>query len=107
MHSGFWGVLRFFNCFALVQSTAAAFGSRAYLESLSAQPTEMSNVEVEKFLGENEAPDEFYGKHNPMASWEGWKHPRWGAYLDNLGEDNGALEKNEQDIQPSVEKTFR
>lgn len=31
-----------------------------------------------------EAPDEWYGKSNPMASWEGYRHPRFGGYLDSL-----------------------
>lgn len=31
-----------------------------------------------------EPPSEWYGASNPMASWQGYKDPRYGGYLDNL-----------------------
>ena len=38
------------------------------------------------------APDEWYGKSNPMASWKGYRHPKFGGYLDSLqdGADGGS-----------------
>jgi hypothetical protein len=34
-----------------------------------------------------EAPDEWYGKSNPMASWQGYRHPQFGGYLDSLSKN--------------------
>jgi len=64
-------------------STARAFAP-SYLDSLSVVTMDDTREASVAFLEENEAPDEFYGKHNPMASWSGWKHPQWGGYLDHL-----------------------
>eukprot|EP00957_Ditylum_brightwellii_P144871 11034366-Ditylum_brightwellii.AAC.1 len=49
-----------------------------------------SNEQRETNYGQEdgEAPDEWYGKTNPMASWSGYKHSRWGGYLDYLGNND-------------------
>lgn len=94
-----------------------AFGSNSYLSSLT--PPADNNKEgngntrkepqqyKEEQHGQRtyvreEAPDEWYGKSNPMASWGGWKDARWGGYLDNLqqqpedGGSSSAFEKGKQ-----------
>jgi hypothetical protein len=57
--------------------------------------TKLDRSNTSSTVKENDdPPDEWYGKSNPMASWAGHKHPQWGGYLDNLGQ--GSLEEEDQ-----------
>ena len=51
-----------------------------------------------------DANDEWYGKSNPMASWQGYKPLQFGGYLDTLqadgdgdGDDDGPSSRDEDD----------
>jgi hypothetical protein len=62
--------------FSLLVCGIDAFSAN-YLESLPRAP-EPPNDE------QTAIPDEHYSKNHPMAGWAGYKHKRWGGYLDNL-----------------------
>ena len=69
---------------------AAAFGP-SYLDGLSSKADQQNQQHFHYFgmhdesdKNEMEPPDEWYAKAKPMAGWAGYKHERWGGYLDNL-----------------------
>jgi len=63
------------HCAAFFVATVEAF-TNSYLDSLkTAAPLDFDL---------SQAPDEHYAKDQPMAGWAGYKHERWGGYLDNL-----------------------
>ena len=59
-----------------------------YLTRLSPGNTQ----EVENYNVDSKAPDEWYGKSNPMASWCGYKNPQWGGYLESLQHPGSSTE---------------
>ena len=90
------------------KARTAAFGSN-YLDSLSPAPVignladnsndpvkesaaditgSCSEDDTNSYCDDEQIPDEWYAKQNPMAGWAGYKHPKWGGYLDNLSKND-------------------
>ena len=40
-----------------------------------------------------------------MASWQGWKHPQWGAYLDHLSSSYQDVGDKTESSESSSEET--
>ena len=56
----------------------------SYLESLSFHDDSNNNYNEEEENNLEVPPEEWYAESSPMAGWEGYKHPQWGGYLDQL-----------------------
>jgi hypothetical protein len=69
-------------------------GRRQKSESMALSSSTMATTE--------EAPDEWYGKSNPMASWEGYRHPQFGGYLDTLSSTSSSTTGGEESSSSST-----